>query len=82
MLLYLISINLIAGIVFIVDKVCGKLSLIRVPESILHLLEIFGGVFSIFLLIPILNHKTSKPRYWVLTLVIFVGWISYLLFFN
>lgn len=79
--IYLISINLISGIIFAYDKKASKRRRIRVPEIILHLLELMGGVFINWLFMFLLNHKSSKTRYYVYVWVVLLGCIFILTHF-
>jgi len=75
-------INLISGVIFIIDKNAAINSRRRVPEQTLHVLEFLGGVFVIFILMYALPHKGRKFTYYMWTWVIIVWWIIILLIFN
>jgi len=80
-LIYLLTISLIAGIIFYTDKKNAVKSRIRIPEKTLHLLELAGGVFAILILMFTIRHKNQKKSYFIYTYLILVLWliISYLL---
>ncbi|MBO7226851.1 MAG: DUF1294 domain-containing protein [Bacteroidales bacterium] len=83
MLYYFLIINVVAAVVFAGDKYCSKHNAKRVPESILHLLEISGGVFCILFLMYTIRHKNRKWSYYVFTWIAALAWIvcAYLVFF-
>jgi len=71
----LIFINLLSGIFFAYDKHAAIKNHRRIPERTLHILEIAGGVFSVFLLMYIIHHKNRKFRYYGVTWVVLMGWV-------
>ncbi|NLE04693.1 MAG: DUF1294 domain-containing protein [Crenarchaeota archaeon] len=73
--LYLLGINVISSILFICDKKNAEKQRHRVKESHLHMLEILGGIFSIFPLIFLIKHKNKKPSYYIISLLIITSWI-------
>lgn len=73
-MLYLLIINIIAIILFAIDKYFASHNLWRVSEIVLHTLELLGGVFGILLIMPIVRHKVKKPRYYVVTVCILIIW--------
>jgi uncharacterized membrane protein YsdA (DUF1294 family) len=74
-LIYLIIINLLSGIVFATDKQAAIKNRRRIPERTLHILELAGGVFAVFLLMYGIHHKNWKFSYWVWTWIVMMGWI-------
>lgn len=76
---YLIVINLISGLFFIVDKIKAVNNKFRISELFLHVLEVLGGVFSIIILMLLIRHKNRKASFYIISYIIFVIWI-YLLF--
>lgn len=72
---YLIFINVISVLVFSLDKLNAKNNKRRVPEKVLHLLELLGGVFGIIVAIYLIHHKSSKWQYYVITYIILLAWI-------
>jgi len=77
--IYLIIINFASGIVFLHDKHAAIKNQRRIPERTLHLLEIAGGVFAIFLLMYTIHHKNRKFGYYGVTWVVMIGWIVVLM---
>ena len=72
---YLIVVSLITSIVFIYDKNAAINSKRRIPERTLHLLELFGGVFAVVVLMYLIRHKNRKSSYYFVTYIIVVLWI-------
>lgn len=80
--IYLLTINLIAILSFSIDKSQAKNNKRRVPEKILHLLELIGGVFGIMVFMYVIHHKSSKWQYYIITYVILIIWILGLQYFK
>jgi|GEM_PF-893911 len=76
--IYFLSINLLSGIIFFIDKKNAINGSRRIPEFTLHLLELFGGVFANIVLMYAIRHKNRKISYWIWTWVIMIGWIMIL----
>ena len=81
LLFYLLIINFVSIIVFIVDKNNSINNRRRVPEKTLHLLELLGGVFGILLFSKIIRHKSSKKSYYIITYIILIFWLVGAYFF-
>ncbi|VBB48244.1 putative membrane protein [uncultured Paludibacter sp.] len=75
LLIYLIIINLITAILFIYDKIAAQKEWTRIPEYLLHFLELSGGVFAVIPLMYIIRHKNLKFKYYVVTYLILLLWI-------
>ncbi len=71
----MLIINALSAIVFYSDKRKAINKKIRTSEAKLHLLELFGGVFVILPMLYLIRHKNRKLEYFVLTYLIFLGWI-------
>lgn len=75
-LYYLIFINLITGLIFLYDKIKSNIvDADRVDESTFHTLGFFGGIFSTFTLVILLNHKSTKMTFQFITYLILSVWI-------
>lgn len=72
---YIIVINVIGVLTFSLDKSQAKNNKRRVPEKILHLLELLGGVFGIIVTMYLIHHKSSKWQYYIFTFIILLAWI-------
>lgn len=80
--IYLITINLISILTFSIDKTQAKNNKRRVPEKILHLMELLGGVFGIMVFMYVIHHKSSKWQYYIITYIILIIWILGLQYFK
>ena len=76
-IIYLISVNIIAGLLFCADKRKAIKKKNRIPESILHLLELIGGIFTIIFLMFIIRHKNQKTSYKLISFIILALWIFF-----
>ena len=77
-IIYLIIINIIADIIFCADKHRAKKDKRRVPESILHLFELIGAIFTIIPLMFIIRHKNQKWSYKIVSFIILALWIFFI----
>jgi len=73
---YLLTINLVSGIIFAYDKQAAKKNKPRIPEITLHILELMGGVFANLLLMYFVRHKNRKFSYWVWTWLLGSLWLT------
>ena len=76
MIIYLLIINIIAATMFIYDKHQARNHGWRIPEKVLHLTELLGGVIAIIPLMYLIHHKNKKASYYLVTylmLIIFVA---------
>lgn len=74
-IVYFAIISLISGLIFSIDKQAAIKGRRRIPERILHLLEVLGGAFANLLLMYTLRHKNRKFSYWVWTWLVMIGWV-------
>lgn len=79
---YLFIINIISILIFCYDKYKAINFKQRIPERILHYLEISGGVFGIIIMMYIIHHKNSKSKYYLITYIILFIWLSGLYYFR
>ena len=86
--LYLLAVNLIAFVIYGIDKLKAKKGRRRVPEKTLLLLSVCGGFIGAFAAMQLFRHKTRHYYFYLtafLSLVIwgmllwFSGYISLLL---
>ena len=75
---YLLIINIFASILFCADKRRAKKDKRRIPESILHLFELVGGIFAVIFLMFIIRHKNQKMSYKLISFIILALWIFFL----
>jgi len=80
--IYLIIINVASGILFGYDKHTAIKNHRRVPELTLHILEMLGGVFANLVLMYSIHHKNRKFRYYGVTWVMMMGWVTFIAFIN
>ena len=79
----LIIVNILATSLFCYDKLAAAKHRRRIPEAVLHTMELIGGVFVIIPLMYIIRHKNRKFSYFGITYLIFAGWCAVLyLFFS
>ncbi|MDF1548836.1 MAG: DUF1294 domain-containing protein [Bacteroidales bacterium] len=79
LLYYLLTTNLIAALVFYMDKQKARKGKYRTKEKKLHLIELLGGVFIILPMLYMIRHKNRKTSYYAYTYLIFCGWITILI---
>jgi len=79
---YIILINIISGLFFIIDKINSIHKKYRISEFVLHILELFGGIFSIICLMFLIRHKVSKFRFYIYSYFILFLWIIILIYYN
>ena len=77
-IIYLIVINALAAILFCSDKRRATKGKRRIPESILHLFELVGGIFTIIPLMFIIRHKNQKMSYKLVSFIILALWIFFI----
>lgn len=80
-LAYLVLINLVGFIVFLVDKRKAKNHSWRVPEKVLHIFELLGSFPSIFVAMYMFRHKNKKFSYYVWTYLFAFLWLAVLFYF-
>ena len=78
---YLLVISIVAAITFAIDKRRARKQLRRVPENVLHAMELLGGVFIIIPMMYLIRHKNRKKSYFLITYLILVVWLVALYFF-
>ncbi len=75
-LYYFLFIGIIDAAIFAYDKRCARSGKRRVPERVLHFLELMGGVFIIIPTMYVLHHKNKKFKYYAITYLILLLWIG------
>ena len=81
-LAYFLAINTTTFLYYGFDKLMAKSGAIRVPELLLHLLELLGGSPAALLSQQLFWHKSTKRAYQVVfwLIVLFQGALYYLIF--
>jgi len=62
---YLIIINIVAFIIYGIDKKKAENYKYRIPESRLILVAVLGGVYGAGLGMLVFHHKTRKPKFYI-----------------
>ena len=60
---YLLSINIIAFLLCLIDKRKAIKDKYRIPEKILLLISLFGGCFGMSIGMHLFHHKTRKLKF-------------------
>ena len=74
--LYLVIVNVATAALFTYDKVAARRGKRRIPELILHGFELAGGVFSVVVLMYVINHKSRKMSYYLKTYMLLILWAA------
>ncbi len=65
--------NVLAFIVFAIDKLLARMARRRIPEVVLLLFAFFGGATGAFLSMILCHHKTRKPLFYILVPLMMVA---------
>ena len=76
MIYYLLAIGIVDTAIFAYDKSCARNGCRRIPEKVLHLLELLGGVFLIVPMMYVLRHKNKKISYFAVTYALLLVWLA------
>ena len=79
-MIYLIPVNLIAFLMYGIDKWNAKKGLQRIPEKTLLGIAVIGGSAGAYAGMQFFRHKTRKPKFSVGLPVIFLIQIGILLY--
>ena len=71
---YLIIINIIAFIVYAVDKYKAINKKRRISEMTLYIIGFIGGFLGSILAMILFRHKTRKFRFWFLNILYMILW--------
>ena len=74
-ILYIVAVNIVAATLFSYDKFCAETHRWRIPEKVLHLLELMGGVAAVLVFMYALRHKNRKFSYFIWTYLILALWL-------
>ena len=75
MVYYLVVINIIAFLVYGIDKYNAIHKAYRVSEYSLFILAIFGGAIGSLLGMRVFHHKTRKLSFWIVNVISLMAWI-------
>jgi len=78
LILSVLAINIVSAVFFVYDKLAAARSKRRIPERLLHFLELVGGVFSILILMYVIRHKNRKWNYFSVSWLILAAWVSFI----
>lgn len=74
-ILIVVGVLLVSSVLFSYDKYAARMGRWRIPELLLHTLELLGGVFVVVPLMYILHHKNKKFSYFIFTYLILLVWL-------
>lgn len=77
---YLLIINIIAFVLFFIDKQKAKKDKWRIKESTLHIAGFMGGIIGSIAAMILFHHKTRKPKFVIITIIalIFNVFVAYI----
>jgi uncharacterized membrane protein YsdA (DUF1294 family) len=75
----IIAVNIVAFLVFMIDKLMAKMSKIRIPEWVLLLLGLCYGATGGYVAMQVFQHKTKNLLFAVLMPVMMVVQMGYLI---
>jgi uncharacterized membrane protein YsdA (DUF1294 family) len=76
LVVYLAAINLLAFVMYGIDKRKAIKGARRIPEKTLILLAVLGGAIGAFIGMHVFHHKTKKPKFFIGVPVILVVQIA------
>ena len=74
MVYYLVGINILAFLIYGIDKYNAVHKIYRVSEYSLFILSIFGGAIGSLLGMRVFHHKTRKILFWIINIVSLIVW--------
>lgn len=74
MIYYLIGINILAFLIYGLDKYLAIKNVYRVSEYKLFVLSIFGGAIGSILGMKVFHHKTRKLVFWIINIISLIIW--------
>ena len=80
MLIYLPFMGIISFILMAIDKRRARSHQRRIPEAVLHLFELLGGVYGALLAMYTLRHKNRKISFFLITFLIFLLWTTFIIY--
>lgn len=79
MVWYLLIINIIAFMLYGLDKNNAIKKRYRISEYSLFVIAMFGGALGSLIGMKVFHHKTKKTIFWILNSLFLVIWIIYLI---
>ena len=80
MIWYLIGINVLAFIIYGIDKSLAKKGMYRISEYSLFCVSFFGGCIGALLGMNVFHHKTRKVKFWLLNMLFTIMWITIIVY--
>lgn len=74
MIWYLVGINILAFIIYGIDKFLAIKKLYRFSEYSLFIMAIFGGAIGALLGMRVFHHKTRKLLFWIINIISLIVW--------
>ena len=81
-LIYLIIINIITFLIFVLDKLFAILKKSRVSEKTLLFLSIIGGCFLELFGMYLFNHKIRKAKFHIVNILFIIIYILVLIYYG
>lgn len=78
----LISLNVAAFLLFLIDKIQSQTRGMRVPERLLHFASFLGGSVGALIAMHIFRHKTRKIGFQLILIVLILIQIALILIWN
>ncbi len=75
MIWYLIGINIVAFIIYGIDKYLAVKNKYRISEYSLFILSVFGGAIGAILGMKVFHHKTRKLSFWIVNIILLIIWV-------
>ena len=80
LVVYLAAINLLAFVMYGIDKKKAINGARRIPEKTLILLAVLGGAIGAFIGMHVFHHKTKKPKFFITVPIFAVLYIALIVF--
>ena len=74
MVYYLVGINILAFLIYGIDKYNAVHKIYRVSEYSLFILSIFGGALGSLIGMRVFHHKTRKIIFWIINIISLIVW--------
>ena len=75
MIWYLVGINILAFIIYGIDKYLAVKNKYRISEYSLFILSVFGGAVGAILGMRVFHHKTRKLSFWIGNIILLIIWV-------
>ena len=75
MIWYLSGINILAFLVYGLDKYLAVKNKYRISEYSLFILSVFGGAIGAILGMKVFHHKTRKLSFLIINIILLIIWV-------